>query len=78
MTAESALHTELAELKARLTGLTFEMAGVRSTLAIQFKRIADLQAELDLQPAARLRREAMRTATSPPSPRHSGNGRSHA
>ena len=73
----SAILKELAQLNARLAGLTFEMAGIRSTLDTQFKRIAELQAELDLLPAARRRREAMRLPTSPPRPAHNGNGHSH-
>jgi hypothetical protein len=76
MTADSsAILKELAQLNARLAGLNFEMEGIRTTLAIQFKRIAELQAELDLLPAARRRREGMRI--SPPPPAHNGNGRSH-
>jgi hypothetical protein len=73
----SAILKELAELNARFAGLAFEMAGVRTTLEVQFKRIAELQAELDLLPAARRRREEMRTPTLPPTPGHNGNGRSH-
>ena len=64
-------------MNARLAGLTFEVAGVRATLAIQFTRIAELQAELDLMPAARQRRHAMRAPVAAPSPGHNGNGRSH-
>ena len=67
----------LQELTARVAGLTFEMAGMRAVLDVQFKRIAAMQAELDLLPTARRRRKT--TMTSLPSPAHnrSGNGRTH-
>lgn len=68
----------LKELTARLAGLTFEMAGIRSVLDIQFKRIAAMQAEIDLLPVARRRRrQEMHLATSLRPPAHNGNGRSH-
>ena len=71
----SAILRELAVLNAHVTGLALELAEVRSTLDIQFKRIAALQAEVDLLPASRRRRDAVR----PPAavPPNNGNGRSH-
>ena len=75
--SSAAILEELAGLNARVAGLAFELAGVRTTLDIQFKRIAELQAEVDLLPAARRRRQAMRAPGSVPVPGHNGNGRSH-
>ena len=69
----SAILRELAVLNAHVTGLALELAEVRATLDIQFKRIAALQAEVDLLPAARRRRKARRAAA--PVPAHNGNGR---
>ena len=71
----AAILKELAAMNARLAGLTFEVAGLRSTLDIQFKRIAALQAELDMLPTARRRREATRMSL-PPSA-HDGPRRTH-
>ena len=65
----------IKELTARVAGLTFEVAGMRAVLDVQFKRIAAMQAELDLLPAARRRRKT--TTASLPSPAHNGNGRAH-
>jgi uncharacterized small protein (DUF1192 family) len=69
----SAILRELAVLNAHVAGLALELAEVRSTLDIQFKRIAALQAEVDLLPAARRRRQAERVPA--PVPAHNGNGR---
>jgi hypothetical protein len=67
----------LEQLTARLDGMNLEIAWLRSTLDIQFKRIAALQAEVDLLPASRRRRRhAMRppTVASPPVRGRNGNG----
>jgi hypothetical protein len=69
----SAILRELAVLNAHVAGLALELAEVRTTLDIQFKRIAALQAEVDLLPVARRRREARRGPA--PVPAHNGNGR---
>ena len=69
----SAILRELAVLNAHVAGLALELAEMRTTLDIQFKRIATLQAEVDLLPAARRRRGAGRAAA--PVPAHNGNGR---
>ena len=69
----SAILRELAVLNAHVAGLALELAEVRNTLDIQFKRIAELQAEVDVLPAARRRRQTMRAPA--PVPAHNGNGR---
>ena len=75
----SAILKELAVLSAHVEGLALELVDVRTTLDIQFKRIAALQAEMDLSPpAARRRREAMRAPAVVPLPAHNGNGRDHS
>ena len=71
----SAILRELAVLNAHVAGLALELADVRTTLDIQFKRIAALQAEVDLLPPARRRRDAVRSPA--PVPPDNGNGRSH-
>ena len=66
---------ELAMLNAHVAGLALELAEVRNSLDIQFKRIAQLQAEMDLSPAGR-RRGAVRAPASVPA--HHGNGDGHS
>ena len=66
----------LKELTTRVAGLTFEVAGLRAVLDVQFKRIAAMQAELDLLPAARRRRHAMRAPMFVSPPARNGNGHS--
>ena len=70
----SAILKELAVLNAHVEGLALELVDVRTTLDIQFKRIAALQAEVDLLPAARRRREALRAPAVVALPAHNGNG----
>jgi hypothetical protein len=53
-------------LKALAT-LTTEVASLRSALDIQFKRIAAMQAEIDLLPASRRRRHLAMTSRAQPS-----------
>jgi len=71
----SAILRELAMLNAHVAGLTLELADVRTTLDIQCKRIVALQAEVDVLPAARRRRDAVRAPA--PVPPDNGNGRNH-
>jgi uncharacterized small protein (DUF1192 family) len=68
----SAILNELAVLNAHVEGLALELVDVRTTLDIQFKRIAALQAEMDVLPAARRRRHTMRAPA--PVTGHNGNG----
>jgi hypothetical protein len=70
-----AILTELRELKDLLELHGLEMQSLRAALATQFKRIAQMQAELDLQPAARKRREAVLWSAKPS--QGGGNGHSH-
>lgn len=68
-----AILTELRELKALLGLQGLEIQSLRAALTVQFTRIAQIQAELDLQPAARRRRDAVLSSASPA---HGGNGQS--
>jgi hypothetical protein len=54
-----------------------EMASLRTSLDVQFKRIAQLQAELDVLSAASKPHESLRAPMLPPRPSHNGNRRSH-
>jgi hypothetical protein len=75
MTDESpALLSRLLQLSSRLEEQALEMAIMRTELDIQFKRIAALQAELDVLPAVQRRREGRRSTTVNLGT-HSGNGR---
>jgi len=68
--------TTLEQLDARLREQSLEMAALRAAIDTQFTRIAQMQAELDSLPHARLRR-AMLMARLSPVPARNGNGRSH-
>jgi hypothetical protein len=57
MTKSSAM---IEQLMARVHQQALEMASLRAALDIQFKRIAHMQAELDLLPHARKRRQMLR------------------
>jgi hypothetical protein len=63
----------LEELVSRLREQALEMASLRAALDIQFRRIADMQAELDLLPHARRRRQTLRALLAQP-PSHNGEG----
>jgi uncharacterized coiled-coil protein SlyX len=63
--------TKLQELEARFREQAVEMTNLSTAIDVQFKRIAQIQAELDALPQARRRRLAL--LAQPPS--HSGNGR---
>lgn len=66
----------LEQLMSRLHAQDQQMAAIRAILDIQFKRIAEMQAELDLMPHARRRRETLRSLLAEPPPGN-GDGRSH-
>jgi len=57
--AKSAV-TNLKQLVSRLHEQELEMATLRTAIDVQFKRIAQMQAELDQLPHARRRRQALR------------------
>jgi hypothetical protein len=66
----------LQEINARLDEQAEEMTGLRKAFEIQFTRIAELQAELDVSPAGRRRRnEEIHLLSFPLLPPHNGNGR---
>ena len=69
----STLLTEVRELKALLEMHGLEIQNLRAALTVQFTRIAQIQAELDLQPTARRRRDAVLSSAGPA---HGGNGQS--
>jgi hypothetical protein len=52
--------TNLKQLVSRLHDQELEMAILRTAIDVQFKRIAQMQAELDQLPHARRRRQALR------------------
>jgi hypothetical protein len=56
--AKSAV-TNLTQLVSRLHEQELEMATLRTAIDVQFKRIAQMQAELDQLPHARRRRQAL-------------------
>ena len=63
--------TTLKQLDALLQAQALEVANLRSVLDVQFKRIAQMQAELDVLPTARERRQSIRPQLQSPS---NGNG----
>ena len=64
---------KIAELEAQLNEQAREVANLRAAFATQFKRIEQMQAELDQLPAARRRRRMLEaTLHVPPN----GNGNS--
>jgi hypothetical protein len=68
--------TAIHDINVRLDRLTLEMSNLSAFLDTQFKRIAALQAELDLLPAARARREELRRHIPSSLQRPGGNGQS--
>jgi len=61
--------TKRQQIDARVEA---QLAGLRAALEVQFKRIAQMQAELDVLPQARQRRNTLRELlTAAP---HNGNG----
>jgi hypothetical protein len=67
----------LDQLASRLRQQAVEMATLRAAVDVQFKRIAAMQAGLDVLRFARTRRHALRGFWSKPASRD-GNQRSHA
>jgi hypothetical protein len=65
---------QLLQINGRLDEQALEMTVLRKELDVQFKRIADLQAQLDVLPAARKGRAAALTLVSPSRPSPNGNG----
>jgi hypothetical protein len=72
----STMLTELRQMNAVLHEHGLEMASLRAALDVQFKRIAHIQAELDILPTARGRRRTVRALLQPP-PSHNSDGRSN-
>ena len=62
----------LKQLDAKLQAQAWELDNLRAALDVQFKRIAEMQAELDVMPMARERRKSLRLLLQPPS--SNGNG----
>ena len=70
--------TTLKQLDERLREQALEVANLRSALDVQFRRIAQLQAELDMLPTARARRKTFRALLQQLPASHNnggGNGR---
>jgi len=65
----------LTQLDAKLQAQALEVDNLRSDLAIQFKRIAQMQAELDVMPTARARRKTIRALLQQVPTNHNGNGK---
>jgi chaperonin cofactor prefoldin len=65
----------LKQLLSRLHEQAEEMATVRATLDLQFKRIAQMQAELDLLPHAKARRQKQLAMLMVQVPSNNGNHR---
>jgi hypothetical protein len=64
----------LDQVMFRLHAQAQELTTMRAILDIQFKRIAQMQAELDLLPHARRRREALRSLLTEPFPHNGDRG----
>ena len=62
----------LKQLDAKLQAQALLVDSLRAALDVQFKRIAEMQAELDVLPTARKRRQFLRAQLDPPS--NNGNG----
>jgi hypothetical protein len=66
----------LKKLDARLQEQALEVATLRSALDVQFKRIAQMQAELDMLAAARSRRKPISAILHQlPARNNNGNGK---
>ena len=64
--------TTLKQLDAQMQAQALLVDSLRAALDVQFKRIVQMQAELDVLPTARERRKSIRLQLQPPSP--NGNG----
>jgi len=62
----------LKQLESCLHDQALEISTLRAAIDIQFERIAQMQAELDLLPHARRRRQALRALLAAP-PSHNGD-----
>ena len=63
--------TKRQQIDARVEA---QLASLRAALEVQFERIAQMQAELDLLPQARQRRNILRGLLAPASPNGNGHG----
>jgi len=68
---------ELKELRSRFQHQAQELSTLRTAIDTQFKRIAQIQGELDLLPHARRRRKALVRAMWNEPSSHNGDQRSH-
>jgi len=66
----------LEQLASRLRDQAVEMATLRAAIDVQFKRIAAMQAELDVLPHVRSRRQTLLGLLPKPAS-HNGNHRGH-
>ena len=71
MTTPTTIPKTLGQLNAQLEQQAAEIRRIHGILNIQFKRIAHMQAELDVLPTARERRRTIRALLEPP--RSNGN-----
>ena len=68
----------LKKLDAQLQEQALEVANLRSALDVQFKRIAQMQAELDILATARARRKTISTLLHQlPASNDNGNGKGY-
>ena len=68
--------TTLKQLDAKLQAQALEVANLRAALDVQFKRIAQMQAELDVMPTARTRRKTISALLQQlPANNNNGNGK---
>jgi hypothetical protein len=68
----------LKKLDAQFQEQALEVASLRSALDVQFKRIAQMQAELDMLAAARARRKTISALLHLlPASNNNGNGKGH-
>jgi hypothetical protein len=70
----SAVLEQLQKIHSLLQVQALEMSAVRLELDIQRERISAVQAQLDVLPAIRRGREAMRPSTPSSRPARNGNG----
>lgn len=68
--------TTLKQLEAKLQAQALEVDNLRADLAVQFTRIAQMQAELDVMPTARTRRKTISALLQQlPANNNNGNGK---